>query len=404
MAGISHGGGLTGAMARHGGGRADWLDLSTGINPNMPDLPEIPVEVWNRLPDRGLVEEARAAARDFYLSASSAQVSPPSLLPDISPSRGEIESPRSLAPISSSRLRREERSQPISPLEGEMSGRTEGGEPSPQDSPAGTRSANLTPLPIPGTQSLIQILPSLVPQDRPAAILSPTYGEYAHCFAKAGFVIDAIRSLNELRQNHGTVVIVNPNNPDGRTFSRETLLELYHRLRGRNAHLHIDEAFGDGRPELSLAREACGLPGLSVSRSFGKFFGMAGIRLGFVFARPDMLEMIEAQLGPWAVSGPALYLAGDLMRRDRAAILGRILERKAALDAVLKEAGVATAGGTELFTLVVHERADHLFEHLARSHILIRKFDYAPDWLRIGLAPDEQGDRKLAGALASFRA
>jgi cobalamin biosynthetic protein CobC len=246
-------------------------------------------------------------------------------------------------------------------------------------------------------------LPRLVPQNRPAAILSPTYGEYAYCFKRANFTVDSVASFDDLRPDHGTVIVVNPNNPDGRTYSREVLLDLHQRLRTQDAHLHIDEAFGDTRPDLSLAREASELPGLTVSRSFGKFFGMAGIRLGFFFARPETLDAVEAELGPWAVSGPALHIAAELMRRDRRAILDRILERKASLDAALKNAGVTVAGGTELFTLIAHEKAESLFEHLARSHILVRKFDYAPDWLRIGLAPDEQGDRKLAGALASFR-
>jgi len=353
MAGLVHGGGLTAAIAQYGGERTDWLDLSTGINPNMPGLPDVPAEVWNRLPDKGLVDEARAAARDWYL-------------------------PDWLLPLA------------------EASAKGADG--------AVEKTPNYLPLPIPGTQTFIQLLPTIVPQGRPVAILSPTYGEYAHCFRRAGFAVDAIASSNDLRPDHGTVIVVNPNNPDGRTFSRQALLELHKRLRDRNTHFHIDEAFGDTRPDLSLAREASELPGLTVSRSFGKFFGMAGIRLGFLFARPDILEAVETALGPWAVSGPALHLATEFMRRDRRAILDRILERKGALDTVLNNANLTIAGGTELFTLVAHEKAQSLFEHLARSHILVRKFDYAPDWLRIGLSPDEQGDRKLAGALASFKA
>ena len=330
MAGVVHGGGLTAAIAQYGGERTDWLDLSTGINPNMPDLPEIPAEVWNRLPDRGLVDTLKAAAASWYLAPST------------------------------------------------------------------------PPLPVPGTQSFIQILPRLVPQDRPVAILSPTYGEYEHCFLKAEIWVDAIRSIDEFRRDHGALIIVNPNNPDGRTFSRDRLLDLYARVSAQNAHLHIDEAFGDASPELSLAGQASQLPGLTVSRSFGKFFGMAGIRLGFVFAQAETLEIIEAELGPWAVSGPALYVARELMRSDRNQILTGILARKTALDTVLWGRGLTIAGGTELFSLVSHPKAADLFEHLGRSHILVRKFDYAPDWLRIGLAADEQGDRKLAGALASF--
>jgi cobalamin biosynthetic protein CobC len=337
MAGIAHGGGLTAAIAAYGGEPADWLDLSTGINPNTPELPEIPIEVWNRLPDRALVEAARMAARDWY---------------------GAVEK---------------------------------------------TRTSNLLPRPVPGTQAFIQILPKLVPQNRPVAILSPTYGEYAHCFQKAGFDVDPIRSLDALKDEHGTLVIVNPNNPDGRTFLRQELLDVHARMRAQEGHLHVDEAFGEARPELSLADAASTSEGLTVSRSFGKFFGMAGVRLGFVFARPETLDVIDAALGPWAVSGPALFLAKEMMRRDHAPVLEAIRQRRRGLQNALDGAGFAIAGGTELFALVTLDSAPKLFEHLARSHILVRKFDYEPHWLRIGLTPDEQGDKRLADTLASFR-
>ncbi|CAN7300986.1 threonine-phosphate decarboxylase [Rhizobium sp. LjRoot254] len=399
MAGIVHGGGLTAACARYGGEPGDWLDLSTGINPNMVALPEIPTAVWNRLPDAALELAAREAARDWYLPERGTS---PSVLPDISPSRGEIDSlpaPRSNAEIEDVAnlgwLGAVGEPHTISPLEGEMPGRAEGGD-------AAHSTGNL-PLPVPGTQSFIQILPKLVPADRPVAILSPTYGEYAHCFRRAGMVVDAIGSLDELTDEQGTLVIVNPNNPTGGTFLRQELTGLAARMRQQGGHLHVDEAFGDARPELSLAALAGETPGVTVSRSFGKFFGLAGLRLGFVFAVPEALETIEAELGPWAVSGPALYLAHELMQGDRMRILSEILARRAALASILDAAGLETVGGTELFALVRQNRAQDLFEHLARLHILVRKFDYAGDWLRIGLAPDEQGDRRLAQALASAR-
>lgn len=338
MAGIVHGGGLTAAVAAYGGEAGDWLDLSTGINSTMPVLPEIPVEVWNRLPDRALVDAARVAARDWYIGAQKR-----------------------------------------------------------------TRTPNSLPLPVPGTQSFIQVLPKLVPQGRPVAIMSPTYGEYAHCFRKSGFVVDPIRSLDELKHAHGTLVIVNPNNPDGRTFQRQELLDVHARMRAQGGHLHVDEAFGDARPELSLAGDAATSEDLTVSRSFGKFFGMAGIRLGFVFAKPETLDVIDAALGPWAVSGPALYLATEMMSRDPTPLLEAIGQRRRGLQNALDGAGLAIAGGTELFALVAMDGAATLFEHLARAHILVRKFDYEPRWLRIGLTPDEQGDERLADTLASFR-
>lgn len=336
MAGVFHGGGVAAACAVYGGRPEDWLDLSTGINPEMAELPVIPARIWNRLPDRELELSARQSAWDWYVEG------------------------------------------------------------------CGFRTATL-PLAVPGTQALIQILPKLVPAGRPVAILSPTYGEYAHCLRRAGFAVDAIEDLEKLRPDHGAVVVVNPNNPTGRVFERESLVALAERMRGQGGHLHVDEAFGDGRRALSLAAHASEHGNVTVSRSFGKFFGLAGLRLGFVFASPRLLDAIAGELGPWPVSGPALFLADRLFRQDMTAFAARIDNRARALETVLRDVGLEIRGGTDLFKLVRHRHADTLFEHLARSHILVRKFDYAGDWLRIGLTPDEEGDRRLAHALAAAR-
>jgi cobalamin biosynthetic protein CobC len=400
MADIFHGGGLAAAMADHGGRPEDWLDLSTGINPEMAELPEIPVRAWNRLPDRDVEMSVRAAAWDWYAGEGDPGVgaAPPSVLPDISPTRGESEwgapaipSWMSVGENSTLTLRQGASRASLSPLAGEMSGRTEGGD-----------NHNL-PLPVPGTQALIQLLPKRVPADRPVAILSPTYGEYAHCFRRAGFVVEEIADPDALRPDHGALVVVNPNNPTGRTFARDELIALAERMRRQGGHLHVDEAFGDSCGELSIAAHAATIDGVTVSRSFGKFFGLAGVRLGFVFAVPTTLDAIAADLGPWPVSGPALTIANHLFRRDNSDFAARIMARASALEAVLEGAGLEIIGGTDLFKLVRHSEAGRLYEHLARSHILVRRFDYAGDWLRIGLTPDEYGDRRLAQAIALLR-
>jgi len=335
MARILHGGAIGVAAALYGGAVEDWLDLSTGINPNPPMLPEIPISIWNRLPDTRLVERARDAAARWYL-------------------RG----------VKADRIDQ--------------------------------------PLAVPGTQALIQILPKFAPAGRPVAIVSPTYGEYGLCFVRAGFRVDAVQHLDEIGPEHGFAIVVNPNNPTGAIHDPETLMALAGRLGGQGGRLHVDEAFGDSQPDLTLAHRASGISNLTVSRSFGKFFGLAGLRLGFVFSSVETLDHIESALGPWAVSGPALYLAAALMGTDDAAIARAIALRQAGLSAVLDGAGMARVGATDLFQTVRHQGAAKLFEHLARFHILTRKFDYAPDWLRIGLAPDDEGDRRLASALAAF--
>jgi cobalamin biosynthetic protein CobC len=337
---IAHGGGITAAAAAFGGRQEDWLDLSTGINPCPVALPDIPARAWHRLPDRHLVDEARRAARDHYGS-------------------GEI-----------------------------------------------------LPLPVPGTQSVIQLLPRLIEDDRIAvtdnkvavtdkriAVVSPTYGEYARAFASAGFAVDAVDDLAAIGSEHRLTVVVNPNNPDGRVWPTDTLIAAHDRMKAAGGLLVVDEAFGDTDPALSLASCAPQLSNLIIFRSFGKFFGLAGLRLGFAIARGDILARFEDWLGPWAVSGPALSIAGSLLRSDVSAICSRINERCTGLHAVLKGAGLRMAGGTALFTLVANARAGDIYTHLCRHHILVRKFDYAPDWLRFGLTPDPAADRRLGEAL-----
>ncbi|PWE56693.1 threonine-phosphate decarboxylase [Metarhizobium album] len=329
-AAIVHGGGITAAAAAYGGRPQDWLDLSTGINPCPPDLPDIDARAWHRLPDRHLVDTAREAARDYY------------------------------------------------------------------------RTGAVLPLPVPGTQSVIQLLPRLVPAGSRVAILSPTYGEYARAFTMAGLTVDAITELDAVRPEHGLVVVVNPNNPTGQLHAVEALERLRLKLAASGGLLVVDEAFADGaRQGASIAADGA-KAGLIVFRSFGKFFGMAGVRLGFVVASQDRLALFEQWLGPWAVSGPALAIAAALMRSDIKAISDRITSRKAALISVLEAAGLAVAGGASLFALVDDPRAAVIHDHLCRHHILVRTFDYAPAWLRFGLAPDTEADARLRTALAGL--
>ncbi|MBB3975146.1 cobalamin biosynthetic protein CobC [Rhizobium azooxidifex] len=261
------------------------------------------------------------------------------------------------------------------------------------------RSDSCLPLPVPGTQAAIQLLPRLVPAGRRVAILSPTYGEYARVLRAAGCVVDEIGTLDGVGDDHGLVVAVNPNNPDGRLHRPEELLQVRDRLARSGGTMVVDEAFGDMEPGASLSAHAGIAPGLVVFRSFGKFFGLAGLRLGFVLGEERLLADFAEWLGPWAVSGPALTIATGLMAGDCTPIRQSIAERKSALDAVLRHSGLDVVGGTALFSLVSHSRAADLYEALCRQHVLVRPFAYDRTWLRFGLAPDVAADRRLAQAL-----
>ncbi|WP_062205817.1 threonine-phosphate decarboxylase CobD [Aureimonas sp. AU12] len=251
----------------------------------------------------------------------------------------------------------------------------------------------------PGSQSLISLLPHLAPSG-PAAVLSPTYGEHARALQAAGHAIVEAADLADIPAETRLVVLAHPNNPDGRRHDRADLLSLAARLAALGGLLVVDEAFMDADPRQSLAGDA-GMPGLVVLRSFGKFFGLAGLRLGFALCEPTFAVRIRERLGPWAVSGPALHLGAALMR-DAAGVgqLRAAIARNAGWtrDAI-RAAGLEPKGDAALFALVETPQAPGLFEGLARRHILVRPFAYRADWLRIGSAASEAEAHRLALAL-----
>ena len=250
----------------------------------------------------------------------------------------------------------------------------------------------------PGSQALFQLLPSMRARCR-VAVLAPTYEEHAVAWRRLGHVVDEVGSLGQCR-GADVVVVVNPNNPDGRTTNPDALARAAGELAGRGGWLVIDETFADVAPEVSLA-QAPSLPDTLIVRSFGKFFGLPGLRLGFVAGPPALVDAIAQRLGPWAVSGPAM----DVGRRalaDADWIAGtraRLAAMRLQLDRVLSDAGLALLGGTDLFRLVETAGAHDLHHRLGRAGILVRAFEHHPRWLRVGLPPSADALRRLSAEL-----
>ncbi|MGR3436133.1 MAG: aminotransferase class I/II-fold pyridoxal phosphate-dependent enzyme [Shimia sp.] len=299
-----HGGALDAAIARWGGTRDAWMDLSTGIDPVPYPPPPLPTDAWSRLPDAAAEALLIAAARAFWAVPAEADI-----------------------------------------------------------------------LATPGASLPIALLPTLRPPGR-VRIPGPTYNEHAASFEQAGWKVVADGPAD-------AAVIVHPNNPTGALHPAPT-----------EPLAIVDESFCDTMPDASLIAEAA-RPGRVVLKSFGKFWGLAGLRLGFAIGDPALIGALRARIGPWAVSGPALAIgAAALEDRDEATARRARQTRAAdALDAIVGPA----IGGTPLFRLYEVPDAAAFADRLARRHILVRTFPYAPTWVRIGLPPDTE---RLAAALA----
>jgi len=358
---LEHGGNLRQATLRYG--RSDWLDLSTGINPEWYPAPVIADNAWHRLPEP---DPALVLAAQAYFGA---------------------------------------------PLM----------------------------LPVAGTQAAIQALPRLRLPSR-VVVAAPSYAEHAHHWAQHGHTLRQVPydALDTAVAECDVMVVVNPNNPTGATVPRERLLGWAAQLSARGGWLIVDEAFGDTALQASVAAAAHGghhqpgtqrdgrlrttqspaLPlgpgggtsggmpdgmpeGLIVLRSIGKFFGLAGLRLGFVAAQPALLDALADLLGPWTVSGPAqqVALAALLDSAWQERMRAQLRASGQRLASLLAEHGIRSSG-CALFQWWPDARAEAFHEHMARQGIWVRLFTNAARGIRLGLPPDEAGWQRLEQALS----
>ncbi|WP_036300498.1 threonine-phosphate decarboxylase CobD [Methylomarinum vadi] len=258
-------------------------------------------------------------------------------------------------------------------------------------------------LPVAGSQAAIQTLPLLRGHSR-VGVLRPAYAEHAANWRETGHRVielepaDIEHALTDL----DVLIIVNPNNPTGQEFEPEQLLHWHRLLQKRQGWLIIDEAFIDSRLEKSLTAHPVE-EGLIVLRSLGKFFGLAGIRCGFVIGLPALLQRLNDNLGPWAISHPSRYIATQALKdsqwqqQTRAALLGQARRLRQLLSAY----GLQPAGGTDLFQWIPSEQAAEIHRFLAERGILTRLFQH-PSSLRFGLPGEERHWRLLQQALAAL--
>ncbi|MCF6235770.1 MAG: threonine-phosphate decarboxylase CobD [Gammaproteobacteria bacterium] len=326
---LEHGGKLRHAARQYNIPLENWLDLSTGINPDGWLVPMIPAEAWRRLPEDE--DELIQAAKSYYGVSNI--------------------------------------------------------------------------LPVAGSQAAIQTLPLLRKKSQ-VAILSPAYAEHAHAWENAQHELvplafeDVETAMNT--NDFDVLLLVNPNNPTGQRFSPETLLNFHKKLSARGGWLIIDEAFIDSTPELSLAPLAH-QKGVVILRSLGKFFGLAGARVGFVLAQHKLLEALKNRLGPWTISGPARFIASQALQDQTWQKMMRLhlIQNGQRLQKLLSRHGLTPTGGTTLFQWRRSIHASMIHERLAQQAILTRLFN-DPHSIRFGLPRDEHSWQRLDIALSQI--
>jgi cobalamin biosynthetic protein CobC len=245
-------------------------------------------------------------------------------------------------------------------------------------------------LPVAGTQAAIQALPRLRAPSR-VAVSAPSYAEHAHHWGQHGHQLRqvAYAELDAAVDVSDVVVVVNPNNPTGETIAPERLLDWATRLQARGGWLIVDEAFGDTTTALSVAMHAS-QPGLIVLRSIGKFFGLAGLRLGFVAAHDSLLRDLADLLGPWTISGPAQEIALAALTDSawQQATHASLCQSGERMTRLLLDHGIASSG-TALFRWWPQMQPQDFHAHMAARGIWCRLFRDAGRGIRVGLPAGE---------------
>lgn len=325
---LEHGGKLRHAAAQYNIPLPEWIDLSTGLNPNAWPVCEIPASGWLRLPEE---EDGLKEIAEHYYGAANA-------------------------------------------------------------------------LPVAGSQAAIQILPQLYAEYKDqyrVGMLVPAYAEHAYAWQQAGFNIVTL-SVNEIDTQLNQLdilLIVNPNNPDAHHFSRTQLLHWHQQLASRGGSLIVDEAFMDSTPENSLAGHSHN-EGLIVLRSLGKFFGLAGARVGFVLAAQNILNQLTERLGPWPISGASRIIAIAALQDThwQQHTRQQLQQQGQRLRTLLTKQGLIPDGSTSLFQWLKTPKAALIHQQLAEQGIFTRVFS-EPSSLRFGLPADEMQWQRLELAL-----
>ncbi|MCW8329132.1 aminotransferase class I/II-fold pyridoxal phosphate-dependent enzyme [Photobacterium sp. SDRW27] len=333
---VKHGGNLLAMAGKYGSDPAEWIDLSTGVSPFTYPVGDIPLAAWNQLPQEN--DGLEQAAANYY-------------------------------------------------------------------------NASVEPVVVAGSQAAIKALPEVMTEKlgRTGTVALPSVGYKEHQHAWGNYrkdgccwqieFYDGLPSKEQVA-TCDVVLVINPNNPTGKLSRKEELTDLYVDLAKRKATLIIDEAFIDCTPNESMLSPNKDMGNLVVLRSVGKFFGLAGARVGFVFAEQAIKDSLSNLIGPWTVTGPSRSVVKQALSDSAWQSSARVLihNNSIRLSRLIAERLTARTSGTDLFITAFLYDATFCYDFLCREKVLTRLCD-EKNALRFGLPADEKQWQHLAVAL-----
>lgn len=310
---IKHGGNIDKAISIYGGKVNDWIDLSTGINPDCYPIPKFSNTDWRNLPTLTEIEKLESLIKSEFNTFSSVMLTP-------------------------------------------------------------------------GSQIAISLLPTLL-KKQIVGIIEPTYSDYFESFENAGFKVCSCSNIQELLKSK-IAIIVNPNNPDGKNYDIKDLLLLSEKVN----LLIVDESFIEASNTSSIISYIKQKTNnIIVIKSFGKLYGLAGLRLGFVFSGEGFISKFKKIFSFWPVSKVSIKIASRAIKDKKWMINTQIKLKKKTiiLDEIMKSINFKLIGGTNLFRLYSTPNSISSHRFLAKKFIWSRIFSYSRKWLRLGIPSDE---------------
>lgn len=262
-----------------------------------------------------------------------------------------------------------------------------------------------------GSDEAIDVLiRALVAPGQEVVVATPTYGVYGARARTHGarvvelrldedFDLDVDRTAEAARDAR-LVFLCSPNNPTGNVLSEDRILELVRRTRCLVA---VDEAYVEFSPRPSLAGRPGGPARLAVLRTFSKAWGLAGARVGWLAAHPELVRFLDIAGLPYPLSRlaaraalRALELEEEMESRVR-----RVREERRRLRAGLEALGLDAAPSEANFLLFFVRDPGEIQRRLAAEHgVVVRDRSGLPGLeggLRVTVGTPDENDRFLAG-------